>query len=174
MSDDASGSATQRLSPTVAVCPGSFDPVTVGHVDVIRRAAALFERVVVAVLVNPDKQPVFTEEERVDLLKQVSADYPNVVVIAAAGLLVDVCRREGAGVVVKGIRGSSDAEYELPMAAMNRHLAGVETLLLPSDPRVSYVSSSLVRSIARYGGDISGLVPEVVAGPLVERLRRSS
>ncbi|MGN6687598.1 MAG: pantetheine-phosphate adenylyltransferase [Actinomycetales bacterium] len=183
MSDDAPSPAvfdvpvpadlSPDLSPHVCVCPGSFDPVTLGHLDVIRRCSVLFDRVVVAVLVNPDKQPVFTEEERVELLREVTRPFPNVAVVAAHGLLVDVCRRERAGVVVKGVRGSSDTEYELPMAAMNRHLAGVETLLLPSDPRVSYVSSSLVRSIASNGGDVSGLVPDVVAGPLLQRRGRS-
>ena len=156
-----------------AVCPGSFDPVTNGHVDVVTRAAALFDHVVVAVLENDAKRGLFDTGERLDLLRAALAHLPNVRVDGFHGLLVDYCRSVGAGVVVKGVRGGGDTEYELPMATMNRHLAGVETLLLPASPTWSFVSSSLVRDIARFGGDVSDLVPSEVRDGLARRLRRA-
>jgi len=155
------------------VCPGSFDPVTVGHVDVVRRAGALYDEVVVAVLHNPAKRGTFTPEERRDLILDACGDLGGLrVEIFADRLLVDVCREVGAGAIVKGLRGGTDFAYELPMALMNRHLTGIETVFLPGDPRFEHVSSSLVKEVARYGGDISGLVPDRVRDALVERLRR--
>lgn len=157
-----------------AVCPGSYDPVTNGHVDVLVRAAALHDEVVVAVLHNPAKSGTFTVSERVGLITDAvtAAGVTNVRVEAFADrLLVDVCRDVGAEVVVKGLRSGEDFAYELPMALMNRHLTGVETVFLPGDPRFGHVSSSLVKEVVRYGGDVTGLVPDAVRDALVARLR---
>ncbi len=154
------------------VCPGSYDPVTGGHVDVIRRAAALFDEVVVAVLHNPAKQGTFTVQERMGFLREALGDVGGVRVEAFADrLIVDVCRDLDAPVLVKGLRGGTDFAYELPMALMNRHLTGLETLFLPGDPAFGHVSSSLVKEVVRYGGDVTGLVPEPVRTALEERLR---
>jgi pantetheine-phosphate adenylyltransferase len=152
-----------------AVCPGSFDPVTNGHVDVITRAAALYDELVVAVLVNPGKAGLFDLEERMTMLRQAVADLPNVVVDSFSGLLVDYCRAQGIPVVVKGLRAVGDFEYELQMAQMNRELAGVETLFVPTAPQVGHLSSSLVKQIARFGGDVSSLVPKEVNERLVAK-----
>jgi pantetheine-phosphate adenylyltransferase len=152
-----------------AVCPGSYDPVTNGHIDVVTRAATLFDEVVVAVLYNPAKEGAFTVDERVSLLKESLAVVDNLQVEAFADrLLVDVCREVGATAIVKGLRGGTDFAYELPMALMNKHLTGIETVFLPGDPRFEHVSSSLVKEVARYGGDVAGLVPD----PVLEALNR--
>jgi pantetheine-phosphate adenylyltransferase len=145
-----------------AVCPGSFDPVTNGHVDVIMRAAALYDELVVAVLVNPGKAGLFSVEERMELLRDAVADLSNVTVDSFQGLLVDYCRSHEIPVIVKGLRAVSDFEYELQMAQMNRELAGVETLFVPTAPQVGHLSSSLVKQIATFGGDVSSLVPKAV------------
>jgi pantetheine-phosphate adenylyltransferase len=145
-----------------AVCPGSFDPVTNGHVDVINRAAALYDELVVAVLVNPGKAGLFAVEERMELLREAVAGLPNVTVDSFHGLLVDYCRSHDIPVIVKGLRAVSDFEYELQMAQMNRELAGVETLFVPTAPQVAHLSSSLVKQIAQFGGDVSHLVPKAV------------
>ncbi|MGY1608563.1 MULTISPECIES: pantetheine-phosphate adenylyltransferase [unclassified Geodermatophilus] len=152
-----------------AVCPGSFDPVTNGHVDVITRAAALYDELVVAVLVNPGKAGLFSLDERMDLLRDAVADLPNVVVDSFSGLLVDYCRSHGIPVVVKGLRAVGDFEYELQMAQMNRELAGVETLFVPTAPQVGHLSSSLVKQIATFGGDVSRLVPKAVLDRLLAK-----
>ena len=154
------------------VCPGSFDPVTLGHVDVVRRAAALFDEVVVAVLHNPAKAGTFGVDERMDLVRAGLAEggeLEGVVRVEAFAdrLLVDVCHDVGATAIVKGLRGGTDFAYELPMALMNRHLSGIETLFVPGDPRLEHVSSSLVRQVSAYGGDVTGLVPDVVRDALV-------
>ena len=159
-----------------AVVPGSYDPVTNGHVDVIARAAVLYDEVVVAILHNPAKEGTFTVAERIGFLEGVVAGLPtgadNVRVEAFAGrLLVDVCRDLEAQVVVKGLRGGTDFAYEVPMALMNRHLNGLETLFLPGDPSLEHVSSSLVKEVVRYGGDVRGLVPDPVLDALLARLR---
>jgi len=149
------------------VCPGSFDPVTSGHVDVIQRAATLFDEVVVAVLTNPAKQGMFTPDERRQMLAESVGRIPGVrIELVAGGLLVDYCRRVGAVAVVKGLRSGTDFAYELPMALMNRHLTGLETVFLPGDPRLEHVSSSLVKEVAGHGGDVSGLVPDGVLARL--------
>ena len=145
-----------------AVCPGSFDPVTNGHVDVISRAAGLYDELVVAVLVNPGKAGLFTVDERMALLRDAVADLPNVSVASFQGLLVDYCRSHDIPVIVKGLRAVSDFEYELQMAQMNRELANVETLFVPTAPQVGHLSSSLVKQIAMFGGDVSRLVPTAV------------
>ena len=154
------------------MCPGSYDPVTLGHADVIRRAAALYDEVVVAVLHNPAKQGTFSADERRDLILDGCADLDNVrVELFADKLLVDVGREVEATAIVKGLRGSTDFAYELPMALMNRHLTGIETVFLPGDPSLEHISSSLVKEVARYGGDVSGLVSDRVRDALLARLR---
>ena len=155
-----------------AVCPGSFDPVTNGHLDIIGRAARLFDEVIVGVLVNESKAGLFPHEERLDMLRDVVAPYPNVRVDGFQGLLVDYCREQGAEVVIKGIRAVSDFDYELKMAQMNVGLAGVETLFMPTNPLYSFLSSSLIKDVAKWGGDVTAHVPDVVAHRLAERLRR--
>ena len=161
--------------PRRAVCPGSYDPVTSGHLDVLERAAALYDEVVVAVLHNPAKAGTFTVDERIGFVERSLAargltDRVRVEAFAER-LLVDVCRELDAGVVIKGVRGPSDVTYEWAMALMNRHLTGVETVFLPADPVFEHVSSSLVKEVARWGGDVSGLVPDEVRDALVARLR---
>ena len=157
------------------VCPGSYDPVTLGHADVIERAAALYDEVVVAVLLNPAKAGTFTPEERQKLLEDTVAHVPNVrVELFSNRLLVDVCREADAQAIVKGLRGGTDFAYELPMALMNRHLTGIETVFLPGDPRFEHISSSLIKEVAHLGGDISGLVSDRVREALVARLHAES
>ncbi|HKJ10902.1 MAG TPA: pantetheine-phosphate adenylyltransferase [Ornithinimicrobium sp.] len=153
------------------VCPGSFDPVTFGHLDVIARASRLFDEVVVAVLHNPAKSGAFDAGDRVDLLQRSLpeglATTGRVRVVAFKEmLLVDVCREVGATAVVKGVRGPTDYSYEVPMAHMNAHLSGVETVFLAGSPRWGHVSSSLVREVAAHGADVSAFVPEVVQDAL--------
>jgi pantetheine-phosphate adenylyltransferase len=155
-----------------AVCPGSFDPVTNGHLDIIGRASRIFDEVIVAVLVNESKQGLFSIEERIDMLREVVKPYGNVRVEAFRGLLVDFCRAQQASVVVKGLRAVSDFDYELQMAQMNIGLAGVETLFMPTNPQHSFLSSSLVKDVAKWGGDVGPHVPEVVVRRLADRLRR--
>jgi len=152
------------------VCPGSFDPVTNGHLDIVGRAAKLFDEVTVAVLVNKGKEGLFTVDERIELLQQVTTPWPNVRVDSFHGLLVDFCRDRGIPAIVKGLRAVSDFDYELQMAQMNLRLAEVETLFVPTNAAYSYLSSSLVKEVATHGGDVSGLVPELVAERLYQRL----
>ena len=160
-----------RPSVHRCVCPGSFDPVTSGHVDVVRRASTLFEEVVVAVLANPAKRGLFSAAERQELLRDSLAGVAGVrIEVVEGGLLVDYCRRIGAVAVVKGLRSGTDFAYELPMALMNRHLSGLETVFLPGDPQLEHVSSSLVKEVAGHGGDVTGMVPDVVLPRLLERL----
>jgi pantetheine-phosphate adenylyltransferase len=155
-----------------AACPGSFDPVTNGHLDVIGRAAALYDEVVVAVLVNESKAGLFTIDERLEMLTEVTVAYPNVSVRSFRGLLVDFCRASDIPVVIKGLRVASDFDYELQMAQMNWGLAGVETLFMPTNPQYSFVSSSLIKDVAKWGGDVSPHVPEAVELRLRERLAK--
>ncbi|WP_130014884.1 pantetheine-phosphate adenylyltransferase [Serinicoccus sediminis] len=151
------------------VCPGSFDPVTLGHVDIVARAAALYDEVVVAVMHNPAKQGTFPVRQRLELVRESLPEQAAGVVRVEAyaeRLLVDVCQEVGAQAVVKGLRGGTDFTYELPMALMNRHLTGVETVFLPGDPALEHVSSSLVKEVHRLGGDVSALVPAPVLAAL--------
>ena len=141
------------------VCPGSFDPVTNGHLDIIGRAAGLYDEVVVAVLINVTKKSLFTVDERVEMLTQATRHYANVTIDRFHGLLVDFCANNGITAVIKGLRAVSDFEYEMQMAQMNYRMAKVETLFMTTNPLYSFLSSSLVKEIARYGGDVSGLVP---------------
>ncbi|YAL82383.1 pantetheine-phosphate adenylyltransferase [Dermacoccaceae bacterium W4C1] len=157
--------------PRRCVCPGSYDPITVGHLDVIARAARLFDEVVVAVLHNPAKQGTFTAAERVELIEGATTEFSNVRAAEfGAALTVDVCRQVDAGVLLKGVRSSTDVEYEWPMALLNREMTGVETLMLPADPQFGHYSTSLIRTIAAAGGDVTAMVPANVLGPLTERL----
>lgn len=155
---------------TIAVCPGSFDPVTLGHVDVVTRAAALFDEVVVAVAVNPAKQGLFTVDERRELLRAALAAVDNVRTDAFEGLVVDYCRAIGAATLVKGLRSSTDFGFEEPMAQMNRHQTGVDSVFLITDPAHSFVSSSLVKEVARGGGDVSAFLHPEVHRRLLERV----
>jgi pantetheine-phosphate adenylyltransferase len=153
-----------------AVCPGSFDPVTNGHLDIIGRAAQLYDEVVVAILINKTKSSLFSVEERLAMLSEVTAGYGNVRVDTFHGLLVDYCRANRIPVIVKGLRAVSDFDYELQMAQMNRGLAGVDTLFMPTNPEYSFLASSLVKEIATYGGDVSSLLPEQVHKRLLTRV----
>jgi pantetheine-phosphate adenylyltransferase len=153
-----------------ALCPGTFDPVTNGHLDVVGRAADLFGSVIVAVLENPSKTPLFTLEERVELLEEAVREHPNVRVGSFRGLLVDHARAQGATVIVKGLRAISDYEYEIQMAQMNQRIGQIDTLFMATSPKWSFLSSSLVREVARYGGDVEGLVPDHVRKRLIDRL----
>jgi pantetheine-phosphate adenylyltransferase len=152
-----------------ALCPGSFDPVTNGHIDIITRAANLYDEVVVAVFVNQSKSSLFGVDERRQMLAEVTAAYPNVTIDTFEGLVVDYCRTHGIPVIVKGLRAVSDFDYELQMAQMNRGLAGVDTLFMPTNPEYSFLASSLVKEIAKWGGDVSSLVPPNVLKRLQER-----
>ncbi|HEX9890755.1 MAG TPA: pantetheine-phosphate adenylyltransferase [Actinomycetota bacterium] len=154
----------------VALCPGTFDPVTNGHLDIVERASRLFDRVIVAVVENPAKEPLFSVEERVTMLKEGVSGLDNVEVDSFSGLLVDYARGKGTTLIVKGLRAVSDFDYELQMAQMNDHLAEVETCFIPTSPSWSYLSSSLVKDVARYGGDVSRLVPPHVLDRLKEKL----
>ncbi len=153
-----------------AVCPGSFDPVTLGHVDIIGRASRLYDEVVVAVLINKSKSSLFTVDERMDMLTQVTAEYGNVRVDSFHGLLVHYCTANDIPVVVKGIRAVSDFDYELKMAQMNHGLTGLDTLFMPTNPEFSFLSSSLVKEIATWDGDVGRLVPPLVLQRLAARL----
>ncbi len=153
-----------------ALCPGTFDPVTNGHLDIIGRAAKAFDAVIVGVLENPSKQPLFGLEERVAMLEDACSAMPNVKVAGFAGLLVDFARTEGAAVIVKGLRAVSDYEYEIQMAQMNLRLGQIETVFMPTNPTWSFLSSSLIKEVARFGGGADGLVPDAVAARLRERL----
>ncbi|MCZ9342449.1 pantetheine-phosphate adenylyltransferase [Streptomyces sp. TRM76130] len=155
-----------------AVCPGSFDPITNGHLDIIARACSLYDEVYVAVMINQAKRGLFAIEERIDLIGRVTAEYGNVRVEAFHGLLVDFCKEREIPAIVKGLRAVSDFDYELQMAQMNNGLSGVETLFMPTNPTYSFLSSSLVKEVATWGGDVSHLVPPLVHDALAERLRR--
>ena len=153
-----------------AVCPGSFDPVTNGHLDVIERMTRVFDEVVVAVLINKSKHGLFTTEERIELLRESTREWPNVTIDSFHGLLVDFCKANGIQVIVKGLRAVSDFDYELQMGQMNHSLAEVETLFMPTNPLYSFLSSSLVKEVATYGGDVSRLVPAPVLAALKDKL----
>jgi pantetheine-phosphate adenylyltransferase len=151
------------------VCPGSFDPVTNGHLDIIGRAAGLYDEVTVAVFINPAKEGLFTIDERVQMLAEVTGKYENVRVDQFVGLVVDYCSANGIHAVVKGLRAVSDFEYEMQQAQMNLRLGGLETLFMVTSPQTSFLSSSLIKNVAQYGGDVSGLVPDPVRDRLRER-----
>ncbi|MBL8722497.1 MAG: pantetheine-phosphate adenylyltransferase [Planctomycetes bacterium] len=157
-----------------ALYPGSFDPVTKGHLDLVERALPLFERLTVAVAINSSKAPTFTVEERVELLRAALPADPRLEVATFRGLVVDYCRQQGIGAILRGVRTVSDFEYEYQLALTNRHLApGIETVFVMPSVQYSYVSSSLIREIVRNGGDAASFVPPVVERRLRERLRPS-
>jgi len=153
-----------------AVCPGSFDPVTNGHLDIITRAASLYDEVVVAVARNPSKTSLFTAAERVELIREATKELGNVRADSFEGLTVDFCRHNQISAIVKGLRAVSDFDYEMQMAQMNYSQAGVETLFMTTNPLYAFLSSSLVKDFAKYGGDVSGLVPANVLSHLITRL----
>ncbi len=155
-----------------AVCPGSFDPVTLGHIDVFERAAAQFDVVIVAVLVNPNKTGMFTIDERIAMISEACAHLPNLRVEAGHGLVVDFVRARGLSAIVKGLRTGTDFEYEVQMAQMNKHIAGVDTFFVATAPQYSFVSSSLAKEVAGLGGDVSALLPDSVNRRLAAKLGR--
>lgn len=155
---------------STALCPGSFDPPTNGHVDVIKRCLTIFDHVVVAIVANPSKSSLFESKERTEMLEELfKDDLDRLEVHAFSGLLVDFARDKQVDLIVKGLRAVSDFEYELQMAQMNESLAGINTLFLPTNPEYGYLSSSLVKEVARMGGSVDGLVPPLVAAALKER-----
>ena len=158
-----------RPAGRLALFPGSFDPLTNGHVDIVLRSAHLFERVLIAVLVNPDKQPLFTPDERVEIIRQVFREYPNVEVDTFGGLLVDYARGKRASAIVRGLRAVSDFEYEFQMALMNRHLEPtLEAVFMMPAEQYTYLSSRLIKEVFSLGGEVRGLVPPIVE----ERMRK--
>ncbi|WP_276352552.1 pantetheine-phosphate adenylyltransferase [Cohnella caldifontis] len=163
------GTNREAGNSRIAVYPGSFDPVTMGHLDIIRRAAKQFDRLIVSVLNNTTKSPLFSVEERVELLKEIAKDLPNVEVDYFRDLLVRYMRSKQAHIIIRGIRSVTDFEYELQMASMNRQLdEGIDTIFMMTNPKYSYLSSSIVKEIAKFHGNVSDLVPPVVE----EALRR--
>ncbi|WP_063041745.1 pantetheine-phosphate adenylyltransferase [Nocardia grenadensis] len=153
-----------------ALCPGSFDPVTNGHLDVFRRVAEQFDEVVITVMINKKKQGMFSIDERIEMLRDATADLANVRVASWDGLLVDFAREQGISAIVKGLRDAGDFGYELQMAQMNKKLSGVDTFFIATNPTFSYLSSSLVKEVAAFGGDISDMLPPLVHKRLLDRL----
>lgn len=154
----------------IAVYPGSFDPTTNGHLDIVKRSGLLFDKVIVAVLNNPNKKPLFSVEERVDILRRTCKDIENVEIDCFSGLLIDYAKSKNACAIVKGLRAVSDFEYELQMAHMNKKLnPNIETIFIMTNSRYSYLSSSLVKEVARFGGCIKGLVPEIIEDEIHNR-----
>ena len=168
--DSTTRGSVERM--TIAVCPGSFDPITSGHIDVIERCATLFEQVHVVVAINAAKKPMFTAEQRVQMIRQSLEDdgFPQIVVNTTDGLITDYCAKVGAKAIVKGLRQNGDYEAELGMALVNKQLGGVETLFIPANPIKEHISSSIVKDVARHGGDITELVPKYVAPLLIAAL----
>ncbi|ARU62397.1 pantetheine-phosphate adenylyltransferase [Tumebacillus avium] len=155
---------------SIAIYPGSFDPVTFGHLDIAERGAKVFDKVIIAVMVNPHKNPLFTIDERKELLREAVKHLPNVEVDSFTGLLVDYAREQNAGVIIKGLRAVSDFESELQMASLNRHMyEAAETLFIPTNHNYSYLSSSIVKEIARHGGPVADLVPKHVEAAMREK-----
>jgi pantetheine-phosphate adenylyltransferase len=152
------------------VCPGSFDPITFGHLDIVERASSIFDEVVIAVMVNQTKKTLFTVEERMEMTKEVTSKFPNVKVDSWSGLLVDYCKKNEISIIVKGLRAVTDFDYELQMSQINLQLQGVETLFLSTAPAHSFLSSSLVKEIASHGGDVSSYIPAVLLERLKDRL----
>lgn len=157
----------------VAIFPGSFDPLTLGHLDLIKRGSQLFDQLAVAVMVNTSKQPIFTVEERIDQIKSAVVSYDNVSVITADELTVNLMNKMGADYLLRGLRNTNDFQYERDIAAMNQHLDDqVETLFMLADPKYQHLSSSLIKEVAKFGGDVSDYLPGQVAEQLTEKLRR--
>ena len=156
----------------IAVYPGSFDPITNGHLDIIKRAARIFDKLYVAVMVNSSKTPAFSLDERIEMIKKVTSHYDNVVVDSSSGLLVNYLKEKNADVIVKGLRAVSDFEYEFQMALMNHKLEkNIETLFMMTSGKYSYLSSSIVRELARHGGNLQDLVPDVLIDEISNKLK---
>lgn len=155
------------------VCPGSFDPVTNGHLDIISRASRLYDEVVVMVSINMAKKSLFSVDERVELIREVTKEYGNITVDSFHGLTVDYCKTHDIPVIVRGLRAVTDFDYELQIAQMNHRMAGVETLFMATNPLYAFLSSSLMKEVVQWGGDITGLVPELVHERLIERLNQA-
>lgn len=157
----------------IAICPGSFDPITLGHIDIIERSAKIFDRVYVVVMVNPSKQPTFSTEERIEMIKQTTGHIPNVVAESYAGLIADYAREKGACTLVKGLRAVTDFEYEFQQALTNKKLnPDLETLFMVTNQEYMYLSSTIVRQIANFGGDISQFVPSQIKDKLEEKMKK--
>ncbi|MEO5874036.1 MAG: pantetheine-phosphate adenylyltransferase [Streptosporangiaceae bacterium] len=154
------------------VCPGSFDPVTNGHLDIISRASSLYDEVVVMVSINMAKKNLFTVDERVELIRAVTQEYGNIKVDSFHGLTVDYCKAHDIPVIVRGLRAVTDFDYELQIAQMNHRMAGVETLFMATNPLYAFLSSSLMKEVVQWGGDIAGLVPDLIHERLIERLNQ--
>jgi pantetheine-phosphate adenylyltransferase len=155
----------------IAICPGSFDPATNGHIDIIQRSAKLFDKVIVAVLNNPSKDPLFSVEERVEILKKTCSFIDNLEIDSFSGLLIEYAKSKNANAIVKGLRAVSDFEYELQMALMNKKLnPEIETVFMMTSSKYSYLSSSLVKEVARLGGCIRGLVPEIIESEIYKKI----
>ena len=155
---------------SIAVYPGSFDPVTLGHLDIIGRAASVFDELIVCVMVNSRKSPLFSHEERVEHIKRTVAQYPNVKAESSEGLLIEYMNERGARIIIKGLRAVSDYEWELQMALVNKKLApNIETLLMPSSEEFTYLSSSIVKEVARYGVDLEMFLPKEIIGDVLKR-----
>ena len=157
---------------TKVVCPGSFDPITFGHLDIIERASKIFDEVVIAVLVNKTKTTLFSVDERIEMIKEVTKKFKNVSVDSWSGLLVEYCANNNISMIVKGLRAVSDFDYELQMSQINLQLKGIETIFMSTSPVHSFLSSSLVKEIANYGGDVSNYVPAEILSRLKTRLAR--
>ncbi len=160
-----------KMNPRICLYAGSFDPPTIGHIDIVRRASRLFEHVVVAVMLNPAKKGLFTPEERVELLEKCTQDLKNVTCLCDGGLTVDVARRVGAGVLLRGVRGEGDAGLESQLAMGNRHIAGIETLAMFTDPRYGFISSTVVRDVLKHGGPLEGMVCEEIISEVYARAK---
>lgn len=159
----------------IAVVPGSFDPITNGHLDIIKRAAEIFDIVYVAVMNNSSKHPIFNVNERIDLIKKVTKNIPNVKVEASSGLLIDYAKSKSANAIVRGLRAISDFEYEMQITAMNRFLdEHIETFFIMTQNKYSFLSSSIVKEVSQYGGNIHGLVPDFVEEALKEKFNKRS
>ena len=154
------------------VCPGSFDPITFGHLDIIERASNHFDEVIVAVLVNKTKSTLFTVEERIEMIQEITSKYKNVKVDSWSGLLVDYCEKNSISMIVKGLRAVTDFDYELQMSQINLQLKGIETIFMSTSPAHSFLSSSLVKEVASYGGDVSNYIPTEILSRLKKRLAR--
>lgn len=154
------------------VCPGSFDPITFGHLDIIERASKHFDEVIVAVLVNKTKSTLFSVEERIEMIQEITSKYKNVKVDSWSGLLVDYCEKNSISMIVKGLRAVTDFDYELQMSQINLQLKGIETIFMSTSPAHSFLSSSLVKEVASYGGDVSNYIPTEILSRLKKRLAR--
>ena len=168
------GNGEKSLSEKIAVVPGSFDPITNGHLDIIKRAADVFDVIYVAVLNNSSKNPLFSIDERMALIKEVTKEIPNIRIESSTGLLVEYAKAKNAKAIVRGLRAVSDFEYEMQITSMNRYLdESIETFFIMTKNQYSFLSSSIVKEVARYGGTVTGLVPEIVENALLEKYNKA-